>query len=356
MPTPIGIRISNEQRATLTSWTRKGKTEKRLADRARMVLLSAAGVDREAIAHRLGITPGLVSKWRRRFVERGADGLFDRPRSGKPRKYGEQAERRVRSVLDRQPPAGFSRWNGPLVAGELGDVSVHQVWRILRKQGIHLERRRSWCLSTDPEFSAKAADIVGLYLSPPEGALIISVDEKPCIQALERAQGYLRLPNGRAITGFAHEYKRHGTTTLFTALDVMTGQIQAAHKKRRRRREFLEFMNEVIQDITPNQQVHVILDNLRTHKPKNDQWLARHQNIHFHYTPTHASWLNQVEIWFSILQTKSLRGASFRSVRQLREHIDAFVDAYNENAQPFEWRKVKVKNTKLENKFSNLCR
>jgi len=356
MAAPIKIIVNDEQKATLENWTRKGKTERRLAERARIILLSAAGEERTAIAECLDITPGIVSKWRRRFIGYGMDGLFDMPRSGKPRVYDEITERRVLSVLDKRPPSGFSRWNGPLVAAEIGDITAHQVWRIFRKNGIVLERRHSWCISTDPEFSAKAADIIGLYISPPEGALVICVDEKPAIQALERAQGYLRLSNGRAMTGFAHEYKRHGTTTLFTALDVLKGEIRTAHKKRRRRREFLDFMNETIQGVPSHQEVHVILDNLRTHKPKNDQWLTRHKNVHFHYTPTHASWLNQVEIWFSILQRKSLRGASFTSVRQLRGHIDAFVEAYNENAQPFEWQKVNVKNKKLENKFSNLCK
>jgi transposase len=185
---------------------------------------------------------------------------------------------------------------------------------------------------------------------------VISVDEKPYIQVLERAQGYLRLPSGRAITGFAHEYKRHGTTTLFAALDVMKGAVTLMHSKRRRRRQFLDFMNQVIKDVPPEQEIHVILDNLSTHKPKHDGWLARHRNVHFHYTPTHASWLNQVEVWFSILEVKSLRGASFTKVHELRRHIDAFAAAYNKEAQPFEWRKVNVKNKKLENKYSNLCK
>ena len=174
---------------------------------------------------------------------------------------------------------------------------------------------KSWCLSSDPEFAAKAADIVGLYLDPPDHAIVLAVDEKPAIQALERAQGYLKLPNGRSLHGQAHEYKRRGTTTLFAALEVATGAIQAKHTKRRRRLEFLDFMNEVVAD-HPDQQIHVILDNLKTHKPKRDLWLARHDNVHFHFTPTHASWLNQVEIWFSILARSTLDGANFTSVPQ----------------------------------------
>jgi transposase len=356
MAIPIKITVSEEQKTVLESWTRKAKTEKRYAERAKIILFSSTGERRDAIAKRMALTPGIVSKWRRRFLEQGIDGLFDLSRPGKPPRYDEATERRILDVLDKDPPKGFSRWNGPLVAKELGDVNVHQVWRILRKKGVSLERRHSWCVSTDPAFAAKAADIIGLYLSPPEGALVISVDEKPCIQVLERAQGYLRLPNGRALTGFAHEYKRHGTTTLFAALDVMRGQVKIRHTKRRRRRQFLDFMNEVLGDADADQEIHVILDNLSTHKPKNDRWLTRHKNVHVHYTPTHASWLNQVEIWFSILQMKSLRGSTFTSAQQLRHHIDAFTEAYNADAQPFEWHKVKVTNKKLESKFSNLCK
>lgn len=356
MATPIRITVTEEEKAILESWTRRGKTEQRYAERAKIILLSAEGEGRGAVAEGLGVTPGIVSKWRKRFVEQGIDGLFDLSRSGKPPRYDERTERRILDLLDTNPPEGFSRWNGPLVAKELGDVNVHQVWRVLRKKGISLERRHSWCVSTDPEFTAKAADIVGLYLAPPEGALILSVDEKPCIQALERAQGYLRLPSGRALTGFSHEYKRHGTTTLFAALDIITGQVKAKHTKRRRRRQFLDFMNDVLRDVVPDQEVHVVLDNLNTHKPKNDRWLARHKNVHFHYTPTHTSWLNQIEIWFSILQTQSLHGGSFTSPRQLRNHIDAFIKTYNEDAHPFEWHKVKVKNKTLESKYSNLCK
>lgn len=216
-----------------------------------------------------------------------------------------------------------------------------QVWRVLRAQKIDLAGRKSWCESNDPDFAAKAADVVGLYLAPPEDAIVICVDEKPSIQALERAQGYLKLPNGRTLTGHSHDYKRNGTSTLFAAFEVATGKVIAAHKTRRRRIEFLDFMNRVVAAY-PGQEIHVVLDNLNTHKPKNDRWLERHKNVHFHFTPTRASWLNQVEIWFSILEGQSLRGASFTSVAQLRAHIDAFIEAYNEIAHPFVWTKAKV--------------
>jgi hypothetical protein len=188
-----------------------------------------------------------------------------------------------------------------------------------------------------------------LYIAPPENAIVICVDEKPSIQALERAQGYLKLPTGRALTGHSHDYKRNGTSTLFAAFEVATGKVTVAHKKRRRRVEFLDFMNDIVA-IYGDTAIHVILDNLNTHKPKNDRWLKQNPNVHFHFTPTRASWLNQVEIWFSILEGKSLHGASFNSVAQLREHIDAFIEAYNENAKPFVWTKAKVHQRRVKNR------
>jgi hypothetical protein len=185
------------------------------------------------------------------------------------------------------------------------------------------------CESNDPAFVAKAADMVGLYVDPPAKAIVLCVDEKPSIQAFERAQGYLKLPNGRALTGQSHDYKRHGTTTLFAALEVATGRISATHSKRRRRVEFLGFMNSLVAAF-PDRKLHVILDNLNTHK-KNERWLKKHPAVRFHFTPTR----NQVETWFSILQGQSLNGASVTAVEQLQQHIDAFITAYNETAEPF---------------------
>ena len=181
---------------------------------------------------------------------------------------------------------------------------------------------------------------------------MLAVDEKPSIQALERAQGYLKLPNGRALTGQSHDYKRHGTTTLFAALNVASGEIHAKHYSRRRRIEFLDFMNRIVAE-HPKRQIHVILDNLNTHKPKNDCWLKRHLNVHFHFTPTRASWLNQIEIWFSILADQSLAGVSFNSVVQLRSHIDAFIEDYNEHAKPFAWTKSEVHQKRLKARFAD---
>ena len=215
-----------------------------------------------------------MSQWRQRFAAQRLVGLQDRPRSGRKRRCGEEVERRILALLDQPPPSGYATWSGLSIARALGTVSARQVWRVLARHRISRQRRRSWCISTDPQFASKAADLVGIYLSPPDHAVVLCVDEKPSIQALERAQGYLRLPNGRALQGFNHEYERHGTTTLFAALNVSTGQVKAGHYHRRRRREFLDFMNEVVADY-PQREIHVVLDNLSTHKPKRDRWRAR---------------------------------------------------------------------------------
>lgn len=336
------VQINDEDKAELERWARSAKTEQRLAFRARVVLAAGAGEGSVSIAEREGVRVNTVSTWRRRFAEKGIAGLQDEPRKGRPLRHGPETERRILARLDEPPPDGHGSWNGRLLAETLGDVPAHVIWTILRKHGIQLQRRRSWCISTDPEFAPKAAEIVALYLDPPENAVVLAVDEKPHIQALERAQGYLRLPDGRAVRGISHEYKRHGTTTLFAALNVLTGTVQGMHTQRRRREEFLAFMNEVVAAY-PDQEIHVVLDNLSTHKPKHDLWLARHPNVHFHFTPTHASWLNQVEVWFSILSRQALKHSSFRSPREVRDRIDAFIQAYNRAARPFKWRAATVR-------------
>lgn len=198
---------------------------------------------------------------------------------------------------------------------------------------------------------AKAAGIVGLHMAPPDNAVVLSVDEKPSIQALERAQGYLKLPGGRAMIGPSHDCKRHGTTRLFAALNVATGKVTGRHYTRRRRVEFLDFRNKVAADY-PEREIHVLLDNLCMHKPKRDLWLARHRNVHFHYTPTRTSWLHQIEIWFSIFGSKSLAGASFQAVDQLKAHMNDFIASYNEAASPFAWTKSKVHQKRLKPCFA----
>jgi len=358
MPRPAPqIQLSTEEKELLESWSRKAKTEQRLAHRAKIILLAASGLSGQGIAEQLRTRPARISKWLGRFSRERLAGLADQPRSGtKQRKYSRQTEERILQALDRAAPQGYSRWNGRLLAEQLGDVSKDQVWRVLRHHRIQLARRKSWCVSTDPEFSRKAADVVGLYLNPPQhNAVVLCVDEKPHIQALERAQGWIRLPDGRALTGFSHEYRRHGTTTLFAALEVATGLVRATHSRRRRRREFLDFMNELVANY-PGQEIHVVLDNLNTHKPKDDRWLKAHPNVHFHFTPTQSCWLNQIECWFSILSRSTFQGANFTSVRQLIGAISAFIAAWNQTAEPFEWTKSEVQPQNLKHTYSNLCK
>ncbi len=347
------IGLSEDERNTLETWVRRGTTEQRLAQRACMVLEAAAGKTTKEVATSLQVRPATVSKWRTRFARDRLAGLTDASRSGKPATYDAITEQRILAQLDQPPPDGSTTWTGGLVAKALGDVSAIQVWRVLQRHGIHLQRRRSWCVSTDPQFTQKAADIVGLYLDPPQNAVVISVDEKPAIQALERAQGWLRLPNGQAVRGHTHEYKRHGTTTLFAALEVHTGTVQVGHYRRRRRREFLDFMNRIVTQ-HPETELHVVLDNLNTHKPKHDRWLARHPLVHFHYTPTHASWLNQIEVWFSILTQAVLRHLSATDPRQICKAIDQFTDARNEHPVPFEWTKGAVHPGGLQQRYADL--
>jgi transposase len=350
------IELTSEQREILERWMCSSTTEQRIAQRSKIILMAAEGTRTDEIAGAINIRPATASKWRTRFAKDGLQGLQDAPRAGRKRKYDEETERLILSKLDEPPAGGETVWTARLIAQELGNVSIHHVWRVFRKHGIHLQRRRSWCVSTDPEFASKAADVVGLYLAPPENAVVLCIDEKPAIQALERAQGYLRLPNGRTLRGFSHNYKRHGTTTLFAALEVATGLVRAGHYNRRRRREFLNFMNDIVSQYPPEQEIHVILDNLNTHKPKHERWLARHKNVHFHFTPTQASWLNQVEIWFSILTRRMLRNGSFISPQQVRAAIDRFLEAYNMQAAPFEWTKEVVQQVPLKQKYADLCK
>src|SRR5262245_38041701 len=300
IPKAREVRLKPKVRKVLEARCRAPTTPQRDVKRARIVLLAAEGRSTRSIAEEVGVQPRIVSNWRRRFAEHGLGGLKDHPRAVKQRIYGKATNKRILALLEKPPPAGYARWTGPLLAKALGDVDVQYVWRFLREHNIDLSARKSWCESNDPAFAAKAAEVVGLYIDPPAKAIVLCVDEKPSIQALERAQGYLKLPNGRALTGQSHDYKRHGTTTLFAALNVASGEIHAKHYSRRRRIEFLDFMNQIVAE-HPKRQIHVILDNLNTHKPKNDRWLKRHPNVHFHFTPTRASWLNQIEIWFSIL-------------------------------------------------------
>jgi transposase len=231
--------------------------------------------------------------------------------------------------------------------------SSDAIWRILKKEGISLLRQRSWCISTDKEFVPKAADIVGLYINPPLNAIVLCVDEKPSIQALERKTGYIQTRDGKIQRAYKSTYKRNGTLNLFAALEVATGKVIGKTTVTKKREDFLEYMDEVVAEYKQGQEIHVILDNYCTHK-KNEEWLGKNPNVYFHYTPTSASWLNQIEIWFGVFSRKSLRGASFRNTEELKNQIESYIKLHNTDCKPFKWRKREVKGAQIKDNIVNL--
>ena len=347
------LECSTEDRASLVALSKNATAEARTVERARIILACLEGKEIQQVARELRVSVPCVSKWRQRFSLWGLRGLHDWPRPGKPIKYDAAFRNRVLALLEETPPPGMSHWDGPAVAEKL-NASVHAVWRVLRREGIYLQRRRSWCVSTDKEFAPKAADVVALYLNPPLNALVLSVDEKPSIQAIERATGYVETDSGKVVRAMKSTYKRHGTLNLFAALEVGTGQVRTKFTEYKKRADFLGFLDDVLADQPKDKEIHVILDNYSPHK-RNDDWLAKFDGrVQFHFTPTSASWLNQIEIVFSLLQRKTLNGGSFKSKDQLREAIEAFFRRHNERAKPFRWRKREVKGSQLKNTVVNL--
>jgi transposase len=330
----------------------KSRTEsKQTVERAKIILLCQEKRSVNEIAAMMHTYPNKVIEWRDRYKTEGIRGLLDKPRSGKPKEYVD-LRARVLEKLSSPVLKGFGRWDAQLLAKELS-CSPDAVWRVLKKDEISLVRQRSWCISTDKEFVPKAVDIIGLYLNPPLNAIVICVDEKPSIQALERKTGYIQTSDGKTQRAYKSTYKRNGTLNLFAALNVATGNIKTKSTPHKTREDFIEYMSEVVKEYQKDQEIHVILDNYSTHK-KNEEWLSKNPNVQFHFTPTSASWLNQVEIWFGIFSRKSLTGASFRSTQELKEQIDAYVTNYNEKCKPFKWRKREVKGSQLRNNIYNL--
>jgi transposase len=348
------LECSAEDRASLVAITKSRTVEARAVERARIILACLEGKEIQQVARELGVSIPTVTKWRRRFALWGVRGLRDQPRPGKPPTYNAAFRNRVLALLEQPPPPGLSHWDGPAVAEKL-NASVYAVWRVLRREGIYLQRLRSWCVSTDKEFVPKSADVVGIYLNPPLNAVVLSVDEKPSLQAIERSSGYVETDSGAVVRGLKSTYKRHGTLNLFAALEVGTGHVHTKFTETKKREDFLGFLEGILAEQPPDKEIHVILDNYCTHK-RNEDWLAKFEGrIQFHFTPTSASWLNQIEIVFSLLERKTLRGASFKTKDQLREAIEAFIQKHNESAKPFRWRKREVKGSQLRNTIVNLC-
>jgi transposase len=347
------LECSAEDKASLVAITKSRIEEARTVERARIILACLEGKEIQQVAGELDVSIPTVAKWRQRFSLWGLRGLREQTRPGKPVTYDKAFRNRVLATLEESPPAGMFHWDGPAVAEKL-DAGVHAVWRVLRREGIYLQRRRSWCVSTDKEFAPKAADVVGLYLNPPLNAVVLSVDEKPSIQAIERTLGYVETDSGKVVRGLKSTYKRHGTLNLFAALEVGTGQVKTKFTEFKKREDFRGFLDGVLADQPQDAEIHVILDNYSPHK-RNDDWLAKFEGrVQFHFTPTSASWLNQIEIVFSLLQRKTLNGGSFKTKDQLREAIEAFFRRHNERAKPFRWRKRDVKGSQLRNTVVNL--
>ena len=321
-------------------------------ERAYIVMESSKGRQPSEIAKELRTYPNKVIEWKKAYQQYGLSGLKDKAKSGRKKSYDQTFRDNVLKKISEPPPKGYGRWDAPLLAKELSS-SEDAIWRFLKKEGIYLNRQRSWCISTDKNFTAKAADIVGLYLNPPVNAIVICVDEKPSIQALERKTGYVETNNGKVMRGIQSTYKRNGTVNLFAALEVATGTVTAKTTQTKTREDFLLYMDELVKEYGSERELHVILDNYCTHK-KNDTWLTTNKNVSFHYTPTSASWLNLVEVWFGIFTRKSLSGASFESTQKLEEHIKAYVEATKQQPAPFIWKKREVKGSQLKNNIVNL--
>jgi transposase len=341
MPSPQAVQIvlSEDERAQLEAWARRPKSAQALAQRSRIVLAAAAGAKNTEIAAALGVSRPMVTKWRSRFAADGLEGLVDEPRPGRPRTITDaQVEEAIVRTLESTPPDA-THWSTRSLARELG-LSQSAVSRIWRAFGLQPHRTETWKLSRDPLFIDKVRDIVGLYLAPPERAVVLCVDCKSQIQALDRTAPILPLLPGTPQRA-THDYRRAGTSSLYAALDITTGQVIGALTARHRAIEFKRFLAQLERQVPPGLEVHLVLDNASTHKtPAIRRWLLAHPRFVLHFTPTSASWLNLVERWFAELTTKKLRRSTHRSVRQLNGDIRAWITTWNEDPRPFVWTKT----------------
>jgi len=336
-PKPL-LTLTDDERQKLETWADRPKSTQRLATRARIVLACAEGLDNKDVAARLDINIATVGKWRRRFLDLRLDGLADEPRPGAPRTITDEiVERVVTKTLEEKPKAA-THWSTRRMAEAVGlsQTAISRVWRAF---GLKPHLSETFKLSTDPFFVEKVRDVVGLYMSPPENAIVLSVDEKSQVQALDRTQPLLPMTPGQAERG-THDYVRNGTTSLFAALNVATGRVIGQCYRRHRQREFLKFLEEIDGRLErePGVEIHLILDNYGTHKtPAVKRWFERHPEYHLHFTPTSGSWLNQVERFFAAITEQRIRRGVFRSVAALEKAIMEYLAAHNEDPRPFVW-------------------
>lgn len=330
------LTVTDDVRNQLESMANSRSLPYSLVRRAQIILMSDDGMTNTAIASKIGVSGFTVGHWRKRFIKQGLMGLYDEPKPGGPRTISdEQVAALIRQTLETKPP-NATHWTCRSIAKEtnLSKSTVHRIWSTF---GIKPHRQKHFTLSTDPYFVDKVRDIVGLYLNPPDKAIVLCVDEKSQIQALDRTQPVLPMGLGY-VEGVTHQYKRHGTLTLFAALDLASGEVITQCKKRHRHQEFLQFLKHIDDNVPKDMDIHLVVDNYATHKhQKVRNWLAVRPRYHIHYTPTYSSWLNQVEIWFNIITQKAIRRGSFSSVKQLRKKIERFVKNYNSKTKPFMW-------------------
>src|SRR3954447_16804440 len=333
------LRVSDEDRATLTRWTARRTTAQALALRSRIILGCATGASNVVVAQDLGIADQTVCKWRARFIKKGVAVLSDEPRPGQPRRIGdEQVEAVIVKTLE-STPRDATHWSTRSMAAATGlsRPTIHRIWRAF---GLQPHRTETFKLSTDPQLVEKVRDIVGLYLNPPERALVLCADEKSQIQALDCTQPILPMRPGQAERR-THDYKRHGTTSLFAALDVASGRVIGELHRRHRSTEFRQFLDRIGAEVPDDLEVHLVLDNYGTHKtPLIQRWLLRHPRFHLHFTPTYSSWINQVERWFGQLTDKQIRRGSHRSRRALEDAIRLYLATHNADPKPFLWVKT----------------
>ena len=334
----VAIELTEDEERELRALTRRPSVSQQQALRARIVLRAAEGATNTQIAAEAGVSLPTVGLWRRSFSERRMQGLADAPRSGRPRVVDDEEVRRVLAMTLEPPPDGTTHWSVRRLAAATG-ISATTVHRIWREHKLKPHQVRSFKFSKDPQLAEKVVDVVGLYMDPPKGALVLCIDEKTQIQALDRTQPTLPIKPGKAAR-MTHDYKRNGTTSLYAALEIATGEVTGACYPQHRHQEFLAFLNQVVRAY-PRKPLHVVLDNSSTHcTPEVKAWLTRHKRVHFHFTPTGASWMNMVEIWFSILTKQQVRRGVYHDVPELIQAIEHFIEGYNQRAQPFIWTKT----------------
>jgi transposase len=337
-PTTLELTLTDADREDLARLVRATTTPAGITRRAQCILLLDGGTSYSGICSVLGVTDRFIARWKRRFIDAGVLGLADEPRAGRrDHRITPAVEARIlRRTRETRPPAPLTHWTSRRLAERVG-VSSSTVQRVWRRAGLKPHRLERYVASTDPEFERKAADVIGLYLDPPEHAVVLCVDEKTAIQALDRLDPVLPLSPGRA-EAHGFEYYRHGTLSLYAALEVATGRVTGMPSPRHASADFLRFMDQVVAGYRPTQELHVILDNLSTHRTKAvAAWQAEHPNVHFHFTPTYSSWLNQVELWFAKIEREVIARGIFTSVPDLKRKLLQYIKLHNKTAQPFRW-------------------